>query len=332
MRLIDTSIFVCTSSPLQGRPCHAAVSCSWRVPAHHAFLSRWVRPQCVAPRRRGSRTVSGSHSPPQTGSAARRQLHRHHSSHVYQRRMLLSTWPPIQHRCGGSLGSAHPHGKNASHVSVILRTCVAQSAWKPHLRQYLGRQRRAFRCREMPSSRNCDASAATGGSPRTTSVALMLSTEFSLGTLRAAAGWASSGHGTPRTPWRVLDDRPVKRPATLWDRMTQAAGRTALCLSLSMHLDPLHCHFTPRTAELPVGPHRTAAGSLACTCQAECPVTEHGLGHFPVPRLAAASQLPIRVTVARDSLSAMESLRLGVLAVHDEVSEEICTVLLSPAD
>ncbi|RNF23249.1 hypothetical protein TcG_01806 [Trypanosoma cruzi] len=54
-----------------------------------------------------------------------------------------------------------PHSTNASHVSVVLRTCVAQSAWKPHLRQYLGRQRRPFRCREMPSSRNCDASAAT---------------------------------------------------------------------------------------------------------------------------------------------------------------------------
>ncbi|KAF8300897.1 hypothetical protein TcYC6_0057810 [Trypanosoma cruzi] len=80
--------------------------------------------------------------------------------HAYQRRVTLSTWPPVQHRCGGLLGSAHPHGTNASHVSVILRTCVAQYARKPHLRQYLGRQRRPFRCREMPSSRNCDASAA----------------------------------------------------------------------------------------------------------------------------------------------------------------------------
>ncbi|PWV07139.1 hypothetical protein C3747_105g111 [Trypanosoma cruzi] len=76
----------------------------------------------------------------------------------------------------------------------------------------------------------------------------------------------------------------------------------------------------------PCGPHRTAAGSLACTCRAECPANEHGLRHFPVPRLAAASQSPTRVTVATDSLSAMESLRLGPLAVHDDVSEEICTV------
>ncbi|EAN95466.1 hypothetical protein TcYC6_0056740 [Trypanosoma cruzi] len=114
--------------------------------------------------------------------------------------------------------------------------------------------------------------------------------------------------------------------------MTQVAGWTARCLSLSMHLDPLHCHLTPRTAELPVEPHRTAAGSLACTCRAERPDTEHGLGQFSVPRLAAASQSPTRVPVATASLSAMESLRLGQLAVHDDVSKEICIVPLSLAD
>ncbi|KAF8301002.1 hypothetical protein TcYC6_0057560 [Trypanosoma cruzi] len=107
----------------------------------------------------------------------------HRSSHAYHRRIPLSTWPPVQHRCGGSLGSAHPHGTNVSHFSVILRTCVAQYARKPHLRQYLGRQRRPFRCREMPSSRSRDASAAAWGSPRTASAPLLLSTEFSPGTL-----------------------------------------------------------------------------------------------------------------------------------------------------
>ncbi|KAF8294413.1 hypothetical protein TcYC6_0101060 [Trypanosoma cruzi] len=114
--------------------------------------------------------------------------------------------------------------------------------------------------------------------------------------------------------------------------MTQAAGRTARRLLLSMHVDPLQCHSTPRTAELPVGPHRTAAGSLACSCQAERPATEHGLRHLPVPRLAAASQSPTRVPAATDSLSAMESLRLGPLEVHDNVTEEICTVPLSQTD
>ncbi|KAF8296206.1 hypothetical protein TcYC6_0087180 [Trypanosoma cruzi] len=103
-------------------------------------------------------------------------------------------------------------------------------------------------------------------------------------------------------------------------------------LSLSMHLDPLHCQLTPRTAELPVGPHRTAAGSLACSCRAERPATEHCLRHFPVSRLAAASQSPTRVPAATDSLSAMESLRLGPLEVHDDVIEKICTVPLSLVD
>ncbi|RNC52182.1 hypothetical protein TcCL_ESM10618, partial [Trypanosoma cruzi] len=106
---------------------------------------------------------------------------------------------------------------------------------------------------------------------------------------------------------------------------------TACRLSLSVRLDPLRCHLTPRTAELSVGPHRAAAGSLACSCRAECPVTEHGLRRFPVPRLAA-SQSPTRVPVATDSLPAMEALRLFPLAVHDDVTEEICTVPLSLAD
>ncbi|KAF8281756.1 hypothetical protein TcYC6_0006670 [Trypanosoma cruzi] len=107
---------------------------------------------------------------------------------------------------------------------------------------------------------------------------------------------------------------------------------TACRLSLSVRLDPPRCHLTPRRAALPVGPQRAAAGSLACSCRAECPVTQHGLRQFSVPRLAAASQSPTRVPAATDSLSAMEALRLGPLAVHDDVTEEICTVPLSLAD
>ncbi|RNF03821.1 hypothetical protein TcG_11283 [Trypanosoma cruzi] len=100
-----------------------------------------------------------------------------------------------------------------------------------------------------------------------------------------------------------------------------------------MHLDPPRCHLTPRTAELPVGPHRTAAGSLACTCRAECRATEHDLRQFPVPRLAAAaSRSPTRVPAATDSLSAMEALRLGPLALHDDVTEKILTVPHSLVD
>ncbi|RNC54580.1 hypothetical protein TcCL_ESM07992 [Trypanosoma cruzi] len=130
----------------------------------------------------------------------------------------------------------------------------------------------------------------------------------------------------------VSDERPLKRPAPLWDCMTQASKRTACRLSLSVRVDPLRCHLTPRTAALSVGPRRAAAGSLACSCRAERPATEHGHRHFPVPRLAAASQSPTRVPVATDSLSTMESLRLGPLAVHDDVGEKISMMPLSLAD
>ncbi|RNC40329.1 hypothetical protein TcCL_NonESM10204, partial [Trypanosoma cruzi] len=69
----------------------------------------------------------------------------HRSAHAHQRRIPLATWPPIQHRWGGTLGSAHPYGMNASHFFGILRKSVAQPAWKTQLRQYLVRQRRVFR-------------------------------------------------------------------------------------------------------------------------------------------------------------------------------------------
>ncbi|ESS61826.1 hypothetical protein TCDM_14406 [Trypanosoma cruzi Dm28c] len=114
--------------------------------------------------------------------------------------------------------------------------------------------------------------------------------------------------------------------------MTQAAGRTTRLLLLCVRLDPPRCHLAPRTAALPVGPHRAAASSLACTCRAERPATEHGNRQFSVPRLAAASKSPTRVPAATDSLSAMEALRLGLLAVRGEATGEICTVPLSLAD
>ncbi|EAN95683.1 hypothetical protein Tc00.1047053506139.90 [Trypanosoma cruzi] len=81
------------------------------------------------------------------------------------------------------IGFRAPHSTNASRVSGILRACVAQSAWKPCRRQYIGRQRRPFLCREMPSSTDCDASAATWRSPRATSTPHMLSTALLSGAL-----------------------------------------------------------------------------------------------------------------------------------------------------
>ncbi|KAF8284541.1 hypothetical protein TcYC6_0014900 [Trypanosoma cruzi] len=63
MRLIDTSILFCTSPPLQGRPCHAAVSCGWaqelvRPSTPCDPFSLGASTVCFAPRRRGNRTVS----------------------------------------------------------------------------------------------------------------------------------------------------------------------------------------------------------------------------------------------------------------------------------
>ncbi|RNC46287.1 hypothetical protein TcCL_NonESM03964 [Trypanosoma cruzi] len=50
------------------------------------------------------------------------------------------------------------------------------------------------------------------------------------------------------------------------------------------------------------------------------------------PLAAALSPSPTRAPAAADTLSAMEALCLGPLAVHDEFTEAICTVLLSQVD
>ncbi|KAF8286787.1 hypothetical protein TcBrA4_0024510 [Trypanosoma cruzi] len=75
----------------------------------------------------------------------------------------------------------------------------------------------------------------------------MLSTALLPWTLRAAAGWAYSSHGTPGTPWTVSDDRPLKRRTPLRDRVS---GSAALPLD------------SPDSGAL-FGPHRAASCSLA---------------------------------------------------------------------
>ncbi|KAF8300644.1 hypothetical protein TcYC6_0059650 [Trypanosoma cruzi] len=79
MRLIDNSILFCTSPPLQGRPCHAAVSCGWAqelvrpsTPCDPFSLGAFTV-RCTTAVRHSHRV--GPYSPPQPGSAARRQLH-----------------------------------------------------------------------------------------------------------------------------------------------------------------------------------------------------------------------------------------------------------------
>ncbi|KAF5216048.1 hypothetical protein ECC02_011210 [Trypanosoma cruzi] len=131
--------------------------------------------------------------------------------------------------------------------------------------------------------------------------------------------------GVRRSPVEAAYASPGSYDADRWTDGSSSLAQHASG-SAALPLDP------PGSGELPVGPHRAAARSLACSCRAECPATEHGLGQFSVPRLAAASKSPTRVPVATDSLSTMEALRLGSLAVHDGVTEEIYTVPLSLAD
>ncbi|RNF00071.1 hypothetical protein TcG_11817 [Trypanosoma cruzi] len=240
MRLIDFSISVCTSPSLQGRPCPFAIGCGWAQ-----RLGRPITPcdpvwsdastlRCTTAVRQSHRvrlplipTAWGC------GTAAAAQRF---SAHTHHRRMLLPTWTPVQHRCGGSLSSAHSHSTNASRVSGIWRTCVAQ----PRL-ETMGSpiHWKAATTISLPGDAVLDGMRRVHHH--------MLSTELLPGTLRAAAGWAYSSHGTPGTPWTVSDDRPLKRRTPLRDH---ASGSAALPLD------------SP-DSRAPCGPHRAASGSLA---------------------------------------------------------------------
>ncbi|RNF06101.1 hypothetical protein TcG_10824, partial [Trypanosoma cruzi] len=237
---IDFSISVCTSPSLQGRPCHAATGCGW--------AQELVRPstpcdpvwsdastlRCTTAARQSHRVRSPLASTAwECGTATAAQRF---SAHTHHRRMLLSTWPPVQHRCGGSSSSAPPHSTNASRVSGIWRTCVAQ----PRL-ETMGSSIhwKAATTISLPGD------AVLDGLRRVRHH--MLSTALLPGTLRAAAGWAYSSHGTPGTPWTVSDDRPLKRRTPRWGRVS---GSAALPLD------------SPDSGAL-CGPHRAASGSLA---------------------------------------------------------------------
>ncbi|RNC42699.1 hypothetical protein TcCL_NonESM07663 [Trypanosoma cruzi] len=158
----------------------------------------------------------------------------------------------------------------------------------------------------------------------------MLSSDLPPGTLRAATRRASSNRGVPMTPRTTSDDRSLKRSAPLWDRMTQAAGRTA-CLSLSMRLDPLRCHLTPGQSSCLWGSSARLLTALRGPAERSVFSPSTAAEIYPFPRLAA-SKSPTRVPVAADSLSAIEALRLGPLAVHGDVAEEIGAMPPSLAD
>ncbi|EAN94455.1 hypothetical protein TcCL_NonESM10616 [Trypanosoma cruzi] len=176
----------------------------------------------------------------------------------------------------------------------------AETQTVPCLRRCVGRQLREFRCRGMPSPRNRGAFAVKWGSPRTTSAPLMLSSDLPPGTLRAATRRASSSRGVPRTPRTTSDDRSLKRSAPLWDRMTQAAGRTA-CLSLSMRLDPPRCLSPPRSVGLPVGLTARLLAGLRGPAERSVFSPSTAAEIYPFPRLAAPKS-PTRVPVTRNPL------------------------------
>ncbi|ESS61233.1 hypothetical protein TCDM_11190 [Trypanosoma cruzi Dm28c] len=336
MRLIGTSILFRTSPSLQGRPCHAAIGCGW--------AQELVRPSTPCdPFLLDASTVRCT--------TAVRRPHRVGPTHLHSLEVSHGD------SCTASLVPRVSAKDTSVHLAVNpapLRRIVGFRAPTQHERltrlRYIDDVRGAV-CSETAPSSITGKAATTIPLPGDAVLKELRRVRGHMGIspdhIRAphaehrvfARDTAScSGVGVFRP--RHAKDAPegVRRsaleaacnPLGPYD-----AGRwTDSSSSWTMHLDPLHCHLTPRTAALPVGPRRTAAGSLACTCRAECPVTEHGLRQFPVPRLAAAaaSQSPTRVPVATDSLSAMESLRLDLLAVHDKVSEEICTVPHSPAD
>ncbi|RNC34203.1 hypothetical protein TcCL_Unassigned03027 [Trypanosoma cruzi] len=138
MRLIDTSILVCMSPLLRCGPCHAAISCGRVRRLERPGTPRdpfWLGAstvRCTTASRQSHRVrPSFTSTAWKCGTATAAQ---HRSAHAHQRRILLSTWPPIRHRCRGTLGSAHPLNTNASHFSDVLRTCVAQSDWSPFRR------------------------------------------------------------------------------------------------------------------------------------------------------------------------------------------------------
>ncbi|EAN81413.1 hypothetical protein Tc00.1047053507973.20 [Trypanosoma cruzi] len=229
---------------------------------HHAVSSGWVRPQCVAPRRRGSRTASlGPRASTKDASV-------HLAASQAPLRRIIGFRAPTQHERltflwyieevrGAVCSETTPSsilGKAATTIPLprdavlkeLRRVCSHMRIFPHHIRASHA-EHRIFVCDTV----SCDGVGVFR--PRHANDSLDCVRRSALEAACASLGPYDAGRWTAR------------------------------CLSLRMHSDPLRCHLTPRTAALPVEPHRTAAGSLACSCRAECPATEHGLGHFQFP-------------------------------------------------
>ncbi|KAF8307093.1 hypothetical protein TcBrA4_0021480 [Trypanosoma cruzi] len=187
MRLIDTSILFCTSPSLQGSLCSFAINCGWAQELVRPstpcdpFLLDASTVRCTTAVRQSHRARLPLISTAwKCGTAAAAQ---HRSSHAYQRRILLSTWPPIQHRCGGSLCSAHPHSTSASNVSRVLRTCGGAVAVETAPSSMPGKAATTVPLPGDAVLKELRRVRSHMGISRTTSAPLMLSNEFSPGTL-----------------------------------------------------------------------------------------------------------------------------------------------------
>ncbi|PWV20731.1 hypothetical protein C3747_5g261 [Trypanosoma cruzi] len=233
-------------------------------------------------------------------STATAALHR--SAHAHQRRILLSTWPPVQHLCGGSLGSVQPHNTNASHFSDVLRTCVP-----------------------LPTRNLCRRPCVKGGDINPASEDAVING------LRRVCNTIGTPYSHNRAP-------PIQHRIFPWDtvscnkvefnqpRFAQDASddvkRTAidsiysslgaydfeLWTDVSSSLAELASgsaallYGSTTTNDLPVEVHRAAAGRLACSYRAECLAIENGIIHL-IPFCLETSQSPTRILVATDSLS-----------------------------
>ncbi|ESS61791.1 hypothetical protein TCDM_10582 [Trypanosoma cruzi Dm28c] len=162
---------------------HVTVAAMWTVPRRHQ-----LRLDAEAGASQHTTAARQSHRvrPPFTSTAwkcgtATAALHR--SAHAHQRRILLSTWQPIQHRCGGSLVSAHPQNTNASHFFDVLRTCVPLSTRNLCRRPCIINWQHQSRLREMLLLMNYTAYVTLLGYPTTTIALLLFNIVISSGTL-----------------------------------------------------------------------------------------------------------------------------------------------------